>query len=72
MPVTPREEEQRSIFWMNEQNPTFLIAEPPAEQGEARFEVEFNIDANKRLTLTARELTTGSLALKNYPVVKLT
>ena len=57
---------------MNEQNPTFLIAEPPAEQGEARFEVEFNIDANKRLTLTARELTTGSLALKNYPVVKLT
>ena len=72
MPVTPREEEQRSVFWMNEQNPTFLIAEPPAEQGEARFEVEFNIDANKRLTLTARELSTGSLALKNYPVVKLT
>jgi hypothetical protein len=72
MPVTPHEEEQRSVFWMNEQNPTFLIAEPPAEQGEARFEVEFNIDANKRLTLTARELSTGSLALKNYPVVKLT
>jgi molecular chaperone DnaK (HSP70) len=72
MPVTPREEEQRAVFWMNEHNPTFLIAEPPAEQGEARFEVEFNIDANKRLTLTARELSTGSLALKNYPVVKLT
>ena len=72
MPITPREEEQRSIFWMNEQNPTFLIADPPAEQGEARFEVEFNIDANKRLTVTARELSTGSLALKNYPVVKLT
>jgi molecular chaperone DnaK len=72
MPVTPREEEQRAVFWMNERNPTFLIAEPPAEQGEACFEVEFNIDANKRLTLTARELSTGSLALKNYPVVKLT
>ena len=72
MPITPREEEQRSIFWMNEQNPTFLIADPPAEQGEALFEVEFNIDANKRLTLTARELSTGSLALKDFPVVKLT
>jgi molecular chaperone DnaK len=72
MPITPREEEQRSVFWMNEHNPTFLIAEPPAKQGEARFEVEFNIDSNKRLTLTARELSTGSLALKNYPVVKLT
>jgi molecular chaperone DnaK (HSP70) len=57
---------------MNEQSPTFLIADPPAEQGEARFEVEFNIDGNKRLTLTARELLTGNLALKNFPVVKLT
>jgi molecular chaperone DnaK len=72
MPISPREEEQRSVFWMNEQNPTFLIADPPAEQGEARFEVEFNIDANKRLTLTARELSTGNLALANFPVVRLT
>ncbi|MGD0006349.1 MAG: Hsp70 family protein [Anaerolineaceae bacterium] len=72
MPISPHEEEQRSTFWMNEQSPTFLIADPPAEQGEARFEVEFNIDGNKRLTLTARELLTGNLALKNFPVVKLT
>lgn len=72
MPITPHDEEQRSVFWMNEQSPTFLVADPPAEQAEARFEVEFNIDGNKRLTLTARELLTGNLTLKNFPVVKLT
>ena len=38
------------MFWMNEHQPTFLTAEPPAQRGEARFEVEFSIDENKRLT----------------------
>lgn len=69
--VTPHDREQRSLFWMNEQHPTFLQATPPAAQGEARFEVEFNIDYNKRLTLTARDLLTGQLALKDHPVVRL-
>lgn len=70
--ITPHEQEQRSLFWMNEHNPTFLVATPPARQAEPRFEVEFKVDFNKRLTLTARDLQTGELSLKDYPVVKLT
>ncbi len=70
--VTPDEEERRSHFWVNENSPTFLPADPPARQGEPRFEVEFGIDGNKRLLLTARDLKTGRLTHRDYPVVKLT
>jgi molecular chaperone DnaK len=70
--VPPHEMEQRSRFWMNEGHPTFLQADPPAQHGEARFEVEFKIDYNKRLTITARDLTTGNLTLVDHPVVRLT
>lgn len=71
-PVTPDDEERRIHFWMNEHNPTFLAADPVAKQGEARFEVEFNIDGNKRLLITTRDLKTGKTTLRDYPVVKLT
>lgn len=71
-PLTPDVQERRSMFWMNEDNRTFLTAEPPAKHGESRFEVEFQIDENKRLTITARDLVTGRLTHKDYPVVKLT
>jgi molecular chaperone DnaK (HSP70) len=71
-PLTAHEQEKRSLFWMNEKNQTFLTAQPPAKYGEARFEVEFLIDENKRLTITARDLVTGNLTHKDYPVVKLT
>ena len=50
------EEERRYYFWINEHSPTFLHAEPPAQRGEPRFEVEFGIDGNKRLLITARDL----------------
>jgi molecular chaperone DnaK (HSP70) len=70
--LSAHEQEKRSLFWMNENNQTFLTADPPAQRGEARFEVEFLIDENKRLTLTARDLKTGRLTHKDYPVVKLT
>lgn len=70
--VTPHEQEQRSLFWMNERSPTFLIADPPAARSEPRFEVEFLIDQNKRLVINARDLKTGQLTHQNYPVVKLT
>ena len=71
-PLSAHEQEKRSLFWMKERNQTFLVADPPAQRGEARFEVEFLIDENKRLTITARDLRTGHLTHKDYPVVKLT
>jgi molecular chaperone DnaK (HSP70) len=70
--VTPDEEERRTHFWVNEHSPTFLSADPPGRQGESRFEVEFGIDANKRLLVTARDLKSGRLTHCDYPVVKLT
>ena len=70
--VDPDEADRRTLFWMNEGQPTFLVADPPAQPGEARFEVEFSVDGNKRLLITARDLKTGQLTHQNYPVVKLT
>ena len=70
--VTPDDEDRRTYFWMNEGNPTFLIADPPAKQGEARFEIAFSIDGNKRLLVTAHDLKTGRVIYRDYPVVKLT
>ncbi len=72
MHVTPDEEERRTFFWMNENNPTFLTADPPARQGEPCFVVEFSVDGNKRLLITARDLRTERLTHRDYPVVKLT
>jgi molecular chaperone DnaK len=72
MQVTPDEQEKRVYFWMNEHYPTFLNADPPARQSEARFEVEFNIDLNKRLMMTVRDIMNGKLTYQDFPVVKLT
>jgi len=70
--LTPDEEDRRTYFWMNENSPTFLVASPPARQGESRFQVEFGIDGNKRLLINARDLKTGQTTHRDYPVVKLT
>lgn len=70
--TTAQEMEDRSLFWMNENSPTFLEANPPADIGQARFEVIFNVDHNKRLIVTARDLITGMMVLNNSPVVRLT
>ena len=70
--VSPDEEDRRYYFWINEHNPTFLHANPPAQRGEARFEVEFGIDGNKRLVITARDLKMKRVTHRDYPVVKLT
>jgi len=69
--VTPDEDDRRTYFWMNEESPTFLTADPPAQKGEARFSVEFGLDGNKRLLITARDLKTDKLTHKDYPVVRL-
>jgi molecular chaperone DnaK len=70
--VDAEEEDRRARFWLNEQSPTFLAADPPAAQGEPRFQVEFGIDANKRLVITARDLVTGRTTHQDHPVVRLT
>lgn len=70
--LTADERERRTFFWMNEGQPTFLVADPPARQGEPRFEVAFSIDGNKRLLITAHDLQTGRMTHQDYPVVKLT
>ena len=69
--VTPDAEEKRTRFWMNEGNPTFLATNLPPEKGERCFEVEFSIDGNKRLLITARNLKTGQTTHRDYPVIKL-
>jgi molecular chaperone DnaK len=71
MEVSADDQVKREMFWINENAPTFLPADPPAVKGEARFEVEFNIDANKRLLISARDLKTGSWAYRNFPMIKL-
>lgn len=71
LPVSPDEEERRTRFWINENTPTFLEADPPAQQGEARFEVEFGIDSNKRLLISARDIASQKTVFRDYPVVKL-
>lgn len=70
-PVSPQAEQERSHYWMNEDNPTFLEVTPPARQGEACFEVEFMVDSNKRLLLTARDVRNGQITHQSLPVVKL-
>ncbi|MEK7684363.1 MAG: Hsp70 family protein, partial [Verrucomicrobiota bacterium] len=67
----PDEAERRTHFWINEHSPTFLRANPPAQRGEQRFAVEFGIDGNKRLLITARDLKTDQVTHRDYPVVKL-
>ena len=66
------ESTRRREFWMNEESPTFLTADPPATEGEPRFEVSFSIDANKRLLMTSRDVRSGSYTHRDFPVIKLT
>ena len=70
--LSPEEEDRRHYFWLNEHCPLFLAANPPAQPGEPRFAVEFGIDMNKRLLLTARDLKTGRVIHRDHPLVKLT
>ena len=69
--MTPDKQEERSYFWMNEESPTFLTTNTSVKKGEKCFQVNFSIDGNKRLLITAKDLKTGKLTHKNYPVIKL-
>jgi molecular chaperone DnaK len=58
-------------FWMNEDNPTFIEADPPVERGVKRFSVNFRVDEQKRLKVTVRDILTQKLLYNDYLVVKL-
>jgi molecular chaperone DnaK (HSP70) len=62
---------RRNYFWINELNPTFLRAQPPAQKGQPRFRVEFHIDGNRRLLITAHDLINANKVFKDYPVARL-
>jgi molecular chaperone DnaK (HSP70) len=70
--VSTDDDNRRYYLWVNEQNPTFLHADPPAKKSEPRFEVEFHIDASKRLLITARDLKTREIPYRNHPIARLT
>lgn len=64
-------EEEREAVWLNEKNPTFIPADPPALQGEPRFEVWFMIDPTRQLLASARDMRTGRMAVENIVVTRL-
>ncbi|MWA07317.1 Hsp70 family protein [Actinomadura sp. LD22] len=69
--VTAQRLQERSRLWLNEDSPTFLEADPPAEANVDRFRLDFRVDAQKRLTVTAYDLKRNTLILDQQPVVRL-
>jgi molecular chaperone DnaK len=71
MPLTSLQKDQRQLFWMNENSPTFIQANPAAEQGDPRFEVKFLINQHKQLVLSVYDIKISKIILDQIPVVKL-
>ena len=82
--VQTTEQQQRKVRELNPGDTEFIIAEPPCDRGERRFIAGFGVDANKRLTLSLKDLKEGNrshirlsngekfqLPVKDFPVVKL-
>jgi hypothetical protein len=69
--VTSQQRQERSTLWLNEDSPTFLEADPPATAGADRFRLDFRVDAQKRLTVSAFDLERRSWVLDQQPVVRL-
>jgi molecular chaperone DnaK (HSP70) len=67
--IPPEDQERQTRFWLNEQNPAFLPAQPPGPPGEPRFEVQFGLDENKRLVLSAQDVQSGEKVMQDSPVV---
>lgn len=59
-----------SVF-LNARAAQFLEADPPASRGEARFSVDFSIDADRFLIVSAIDLRSGRRVLNREPVVRL-
>jgi hypothetical protein len=70
-PVSEQQRQERSSLWLNEDSPTFLAADPPAVAGADRFLLEFRIDSQKRLTVSAFDLDRKIWLLDRRPVVRL-
>jgi len=68
---TPQRRQERSRRWLNEDCPTFLHADPPAARGAPRFRLDFRIDAQKRLTVSAFDIERRIWVLDRQPVVRL-
>jgi molecular chaperone DnaK len=62
---------KRNFFWINKKNPTFLWVDSPAKKSEPYFELQFSIDSNRRLLITALNVKNGKTMLENYPVANL-
>lgn len=69
--LSETETAKRNFFWINKKNPTFLWADPPAKKSEPYFELQFLIDSNRKLLITARNVKTGKTMLEAYPVANL-
>lgn len=69
--VSPQRRTELSQVWLNEEQLTFLKAEPPARAGIDRFRLEFHVDAQKRLTVSAFDLERRIWVLDRQPVVGL-
>ncbi len=62
---------KRQVVHANIHSPTLLIATPPAQRGEPRFECTFSLDQERNLCLSARDLVTGLLVKLDAPVHRL-
>jgi hypothetical protein len=69
--MTPQRRQERAMIWLNEDSPTFLEAEPPARAGTDRFRLEFRVDQQKRLVVSAFDLHRMTYVLDRVPVVQL-
>ena len=68
--VSPEEAEKRTHYFINEKAPAFLPG-GEIQSGEGRFEVHFGLDANRQLTVSAMDLSTGEFVCQDVPVATL-
>jgi molecular chaperone DnaK (HSP70) len=69
--VTSQHRQEQATLWLNEDSPTFLTADPPAAAGTDRFRLDFRIDSQKRLTVSAFDIQRQIWVLDGHPVVQL-
>jgi molecular chaperone DnaK (HSP70) len=69
--VSAQQRQEQAMLWLNEASPTFLEADPPAAAGADRFRLDFHIDPQKRLTVSAFDIVRKIWVLDRQPVVRL-